>query len=308
MPLVLNCACGTKIEAKEDAAERRVNCPTCGSVIFFPAPAGGDGEEETYGLAASDAPEESDSVATSAGGMDSTESATPGDWLGAIVPPRSRKRPISRRPSISCRDGRVEHSIGSSRILALSRGHSAARRDDGRCGWRKSPSAAIPSMLRWPARFSPRRSHQGALRRKALKLLQETARPATGGAFVEDRSSRSDRRRSVHVRDLICVIRAAHGPLSRWAVQCLALIGPAAKPAGRAPLQGAQGTGIDDLRLAVIDARRDDQARCPSSVVPLFMQALKHRTPIIAATAPSRSAGSATGSARRWPRSTRRRR
>src|SRR5690349_13998009 len=52
MSLTVKCSCGINVPAPPESAEKRVNCPNCGSVIFF-AVVGAKGEEEieTYGFA-----------------------------------------------------------------------------------------------------------------------------------------------------------------------------------------------------------------------------------------------------------------
>ena len=52
MSLTVKCSCGSKVEAPPEAAEKRLNCPNCGSVIFFVAVGEkGTDEIETYGFA-----------------------------------------------------------------------------------------------------------------------------------------------------------------------------------------------------------------------------------------------------------------
>jgi len=54
MPQAVTCHCGKKFEATPSGGQRRVNCPTCNSVIFLPDPETDTRGDTGYGLAATD--------------------------------------------------------------------------------------------------------------------------------------------------------------------------------------------------------------------------------------------------------------
>ncbi|MFN7769544.1 MAG: HEAT repeat domain-containing protein [Planctomycetaceae bacterium] len=54
MPQSVTCHCGKKFDATPAEGQRRVNCPTCNSVIFLPEPASETSGEAGYGLAATE--------------------------------------------------------------------------------------------------------------------------------------------------------------------------------------------------------------------------------------------------------------
>jgi ribosomal protein S27E len=54
MPQAVTCHCGKKFDATPAEGQRRVNCPTCNSVIFLPEPASETSGETGYGLAATE--------------------------------------------------------------------------------------------------------------------------------------------------------------------------------------------------------------------------------------------------------------
>jgi DNA-directed RNA polymerase subunit RPC12/RpoP len=54
MPQAVTCHCGKKFDATPAEGQRRVNCPTCNSVIFLPEPASETGDDVGYGLAATE--------------------------------------------------------------------------------------------------------------------------------------------------------------------------------------------------------------------------------------------------------------
>jgi DNA-directed RNA polymerase subunit RPC12/RpoP len=54
MPQLVTCHCGRKFEATPPEGQRRVNCPTCNSVIFLPEPVEAAGDDVGYGLAATE--------------------------------------------------------------------------------------------------------------------------------------------------------------------------------------------------------------------------------------------------------------
>ncbi|MFM8289130.1 MAG: HEAT repeat domain-containing protein [Planctomycetaceae bacterium] len=54
MAQAVTCHCGKKFDATPAEGQRRVNCPTCNSVIFLPEPASDSAGESGYGLAATD--------------------------------------------------------------------------------------------------------------------------------------------------------------------------------------------------------------------------------------------------------------
>ena len=54
MPQAVTCHCGKKFDATLAEGQRRVNCPTCNSVIFLPEPVTDTSSDTGYGLAATD--------------------------------------------------------------------------------------------------------------------------------------------------------------------------------------------------------------------------------------------------------------
>jgi len=54
VPSAVTCHCGRKFDVEQTGSDRRVNCPTCNSVIFLPEPVEAAADDIGYGLAATE--------------------------------------------------------------------------------------------------------------------------------------------------------------------------------------------------------------------------------------------------------------
>lgn len=270
MPTTVTCHCGTKFESPEKSTDRRVNCPSCGSVIFLtstPAPGSDDAELETYGLsdtrhAAADAPEST--------GVDGVP-----DWFERYRADREIKKadrektiallerlaavnptldPLGAALYLAATHSDAETSVAALAKVAIS-GHPAY-----------APIAA--TLLAYVGPDDAGGAQQ------LIALLQETSEPQAALLLCQCLASMGPTS-VVQVRSLIDLLAGRHAAIFLWGVQCLKMIGPAAKSAVPALIKTLQ-TGHHELRLATIEAF-GAIARDPEHSLPVLLKVLQHQ-------------------------------
>lgn len=275
MTVTLTCHCGSKVEAKEDAPERRVNCPNCGSVIFLGG-LGGAGADDTYGISGDFALASSDDDAAAAG-TDSAEAEIPVGWLDRYLRAAKSKKGDQGKSLDMIRKMGETNAANDPLAAPL---YLAATQPQGEAtvaGLAKVAVSGHPVYAPIATGFLEHiGSTEGRCAREALKLLQET-QDAKIQAILLKALLAIGPSASLHVRDLIQLLGSKQAALHLWAVRSLGLLGPAAK-GGIEALYKALKTSDNELRLAVIDSLGEIQ-RDAERAVPLFLQALKHKDP-----------------------------
>lgn len=270
MSTTVTCHCGTKFEPPGNSAERRVNCPSCGSVIFLAAPpSGDDAQGETYGI--------SDSGGTAAIAAEPEGVLGVPGWFDRYrsdreVKKSEREKTIGLLERVAAVNPTLD-PLGSALYLAAT--HSDAETSVAalaKVAISGHPSySPVASML---MKYVGPDDVGGA--QQLVVLLQETSDPqaalllcnaltAIGPTIV------------VQIRNLIDLLAGKHAASHLWAVQSLIQMGPAARSAIPAIIKAMQ-SGHHELRLATIDAL-GAIARDPERSLPVLQQVLKHQNP-----------------------------
>lgn len=270
MVATVTCHCGTKFDTPPELKERRVNCPTCGSVIFLMAEQVGavddDGDSGSYDLAPKT---DTDKKVASVEGIP--------DWLehyqsSPNVKKADREKTLDLIERLASANATFD-PLGTALHLAAT--HADA----------ETSVAALTSVAMSGHPVYGKVAHSfldyigpsdvaGA--QQVVELLRD-AKDAPAEQIVIKVLRTLGPTPVVHVRSLIEVLDSKHTGLYIWALQCLALIGPPAKRAVET-LHKTLKIANHHLRVAVIDAL-GAIARDGERVVPILLQALKHQSP-----------------------------
>lgn len=273
MSLTIKCSCGSNVEAPADAVEKRINCPNCGSVIFFVrVGAKGPDEVETYGFASDSDGESGDPLDVAPDGPDASSAPC---WLD-----RYKSDPAARREhekTLALIRKASTTSVASDPFVAalvLATLHP------------RSPTtiAALARVVigRHPA-YAPIAaaflehvgSSEARAARETLRLFGEID-DASDQLLISTYLRRIGPTPFIQVRELIDLLCSKHTMLFVWAVQCLGLIGPAAGSAVEVLLKLFKIPN-HDLRLALIDAL-GLIAHDADRAVPVLLQAVKQQS------------------------------
>lgn len=277
MPLSVNCQCGAKVEAPDDSSATRVNCPNCGAAIFLMGLSDTGEVPETYGIAGGEEFEPAEIAPPPVVVPDSSSTVRPPGWFDRYkASPESRKGERAKMVEVIVKVGSAATAADP---FAAALYHAATRPDaEGAIAEvAKVATSGHPVYTPVAVAFL---EHVGPSEAKAagavLRMLLE-ARDPQALLILAQILQKIGPTPIVHVRDLIAALESPHNSIYLWAVQCLALIGPAAKKAGDVLYKTLKITQ-HDLRLAVIEAL-GAIAGDPERVVPLLLQALKHQNP-----------------------------
>jgi DNA-directed RNA polymerase subunit RPC12/RpoP len=275
MPLTVTCQCGKKVEASHDPEETRINCPNCGAVIFLMGLSEGGDVPETYGIAGGELAPDVESVSPIRKDPDSAGAVRPPGWFDRYKTSADAKKPDrSKALELILKSGELK-GVGDPFAAAL---YEAVIRPEA--------ENAVASLARVAASGHPVYGpiagsflehvgpSEGRAARESLNLLLESTDPQLEPVLTKC-LLRIGPVPFIHVRELIDVLNGRRTALYLWAVQCLTLIGPAARNAGDVLFKTLKITQID-LRLAVIDAL-GAIGRDAERVIPLLQQALKHQ-------------------------------
>jgi predicted nucleic acid-binding Zn-ribbon protein len=266
----LLCHCGTKFEPPPGQQERRVNCPSCGAVIFLAAPKSeeDDDDGDDYGIKSHD--EKPD--AKEAVGVDGIP-----DWLehyrsSPQVKKADRDKTMALLDRLTAANPTLD-PLGATLYLA-------ATHADAETSVAALTKVAISGHPTYAQPALTLLEHVGtsdaAGAQQVLLLLLEARDPAAEQVVVKVLQSLGPTP-IVHVRKLIDLLGSRHAALYLWAVQCLRLIGPPAKRSVESLLKSLK-IANQPFQLAVLDALAaigGDAER----VVPVLMQTLQHESP-----------------------------
>jgi DNA-directed RNA polymerase subunit RPC12/RpoP len=272
MATTITCHCGIKFDTPPDLKERRVNCPTCGSVIFLKAEnAAIDDEEDsgTYDLMVPvDGAENEKHIASVEGIPDWLDQyrSSPGvkkadrdktlELIARLSNSNATFDPLGTALYVAATHADAETSIAALTTVAMS-GH--------------------PVYGKIALTFLEHIGPSDAAGAQQVVILLRDAKDAAAEQVVIMVLRTLGPTPVVHVRSLIDVLESKHTALYIWALQCLTLIGPPAKRVVET-LHRTLKIANHHLRVATIDAL-GAIARDGERVVPLLLQALKHQSP-----------------------------
>ncbi len=270
MATSITCHCGTKFDTPPELKERRVNCPTCGSVVFLTAEQMGatdDGDSGSYDLMAPSA-ETKKEIA----GVDGIP-----DWLDHYQSsPNVKKADREKTLNLIARLASVNATFDPLGAAL----HLATTHADAETSVAALTSVAMSGHPVYGQVAHSLLEHVGptdvAGAQQVVAMLPDAKNEAAEQVIIKVLRTLGPTP-AVHVRSLIEVLESKHTGLYIWALQCLALIGPPAKRAVET-LQKTLKIANHHLRIAVIDAM-GAIARDGEHAVPILLQALKHQSP-----------------------------
>lgn len=267
----LTCHCGTKFEPPAELKERRVNCPSCGSVIFLAAvkSASDEGEDDSYGIKRPDA---ADAVEKKAAGVEGIP-----DWLEHYQSsPNVKKADRAKTLALIERLATVNPTLDPlGAALCLATHHADA--ETSVAALTKVATSGHPIYTQVAVALLEHIGPSDAAgAQQVLLLLSETKDVAAEQAVIKVLKQLGPTP-IVQVRSLIDLLGSKHTALYLWGVQCLKQIGPPAKR-GIDVLLKSLKIANHPFRIAVIDAL-GAIAGDADRVLPVLLQALKHESP-----------------------------
>lgn len=265
MPSAVTCHCGRKFEVEQTGSDRRVNCPTCNSVIFLSAPAEKDDSGDGFAIAAE--PEED----------------VPFKPKGRLGDPDWLQRYRASKETV-----RGEHSHAFTTIAALSGGNAtldplgaalylAVTHADAETSVAALAKVAITPHKTYTAIARAMLAHVGPTdatgAQQLIELLHETTDESACLLLIET-LERIGPTAIVHVKFLIEQLSSPHERMKRWVVRSLAKVGKPARHAVDPLLKSLKGA-TPELKLLILDALASI-GREPDRIVPLLQQALHH--------------------------------
>lgn len=270
---MISCHCGAKFEKPQKLEGRRVNCPTCNSVIFLSmdkAPDAPEEETDTYGFhrEEEETPQEKKKHSHGVEGVP--------DWLdhyreSKTVKKGDREKLLAQIEHLGKADA-AKDPLGAALYLATT--HADAETSVAALTTVAMSSHPVYGPIARTLAEHVGPSDAGGSQ-QLLKLLGEAKEPQAEKVLVGI-LKKIGPTSLVQVRTLIELLESKHADLYVWGVQCLKLIGPPAKRSVETLLKTAK-IANHDLRIAVIDAL-GAISQDGEHAIPLLLQALKHHS------------------------------